>query len=640
MKKTATGITLLFLCSVLISSVTQPGGRSYLATYKERLQGFRESQVQIILAIRESGSFTTRERDHLRDLIGVSRLKLKGLDFWFRYLDPIAYKKINGPLPVEWEKEVFEKFEAPYRREGAGLTLAELYLDEAQVEKDSLVRLIETSLGATAIFLDDSITRHLNTHHHFFLANRLFLLNLASVYTTGFECPDTARIIPELELLLGSVEELYESFDAFFPSTRVKEEYLSLYQQTVRFVQQQPKEYSRFDHFSFLQQYVNPLFRLNQQMIRAYKVRSSSMVDYALNNNAVSIFDKSLYEGQNQKGVYIGIDSIQELEELKAAGRLLFFDPLLSVNNKRSCASCHDPSTGFTDTSRASSLHLDAVTALPRNSPTLLNTAHHHLLMLDGKHINLENQCMDVITNPAEMGSQAESVVKKVMSCPDYKKVFSKYLRYTPEYEKVQLEHIASAILLYYTSFSNQYAPFDHVMNQQGMPDPAVKRGFNLFMGKSQCATCHFVPQFNGTKPPFISSEFEVIGVPADTGFTSLSPDKGRYAVHPVKEMLAAFRTNSLRNVALTKPYMHNGVFRSLEEVIDFYDAGGGAGKGLPVPAQTLSSDSLKLAAPEKKDLLAFIHSLTEDIPLQKPPARLPVSKIKELNDRKPGGEY
>jgi cytochrome c peroxidase len=177
-------------------------------------------------------------------------------------------------------------------------------------------------------------------------------------------------------------------------------------------------------------------------------------------------------------------------------------------------------------------------------------------------------------------------------------------------------------------------------MNGHQPLDVAAMQGFNLFMSKAQCATCHFVPQFNGVKPPYIGSEFEVLGVPQDTTFQQLSNDKGRYEVNPAIETLHAFRTGTIRNAAHTAPYMHNGVFTDLRQVIDFYDAGGGAGRKLRVPNQTLSADPLKLTTREKDNLLHFIQSLTENIAFEAPPSQLPVSKIKELNKRKPGGEY
>jgi cytochrome c peroxidase len=159
-------------------------------------------------------------------------------------------------------------------------------------------------------------------------------------------------------------------------------------------------------------------------------------------------------------------------------------------------------------------------------------------------------------------------------------------------------------------------------------------------MSKAQCATCHFVPQFNGVKPPYVGSEFEVLGVPSDTLYSSLSADSGRYSVHPAPEMRNAFRTGTIRNAAHTAPYMHNGVFRTLQQVVDFYDVGGGAGHGLIVPNQTLSSDSLKLTDAEKKSLIAFMKSLDEEIIFEPAPAELPVSGSKTLNNRKSGGIY
>jgi cytochrome c peroxidase len=260
--------------------------------------------------------------------------------------------------------------------------------------------------------------------------------------------------------------------------------------------------------------------------------------------------------------------------------------------------------------------------------------------MLDGKHISLQGQARDVIQNPDEMNSTEQEVVKKVMSCAAYKTAFKKFVKYTPEEKNVSLSHIVSAITYYYADFSHYYSPFDDAMNNGRQIDPVAVRGFNLFMSKAQCATCHFVPHFNGVKPPYIGSEFEVLGTPADIQYKKLSEDKGRYGINPAEETLHAFRTGTVRNAAFTHPYMHNGVFRTLEELIDFYDGGGGAGRGLNVPNQTLASDSLKLSAQEKKELIAFMQSLTEKINFEMPPSGLPPSDNRLLNTRKVGGEY
>jgi len=573
-------------------------------------------------------------------MIELARLKLKGIDFWLRYLDPIAYKKINGPLPVEWETEVFEKWEKPYKRDGAGLTLAELYLEEDDINRDTLLELVQLSINVIPTFLADSITQQLATYHHFFLTNRMFLMNLAAIYTTGFECPNTKNIIPELRHMLKEVRSIYNYFNQSFPTTPLSENYLDLYYNTIKFIDKQPVDFSLFDHFTFIRDYVNPLFGINQDLINSHRVISRNFNDYSLNNSSLSIFDKSLYQMQYSKGVYSLVEDETVLNELDRIGKLLFYDPILSGNNLRSCASCHNPKQFFTDTTVQTPLHFDRQQRLPRNAPSLANVIYNHLIMLDGNHISLQTQAVDVTTNPIEMGSDEKELVKKVLSCKEYKTAFKKFLKRTPGEYEVTLRHIVSAITFYFSKFSAFYSPFDDAMNHSLPLDEKSKKGFNLFMSKAECATCHFVPFFNGIKPPYVGSEFEVLGVPADTAFTILSPDKGRYDVHPASEMLNAFRTGTVKNIKHTGPYMHNGVFNTLEEVIDFYDAGGGQGRKLDVPNQTLSPDSLKLTTEEKEALTSFLISLTEKIIFEDPPPQLPVSSYKALNSRKVHGEY
>lgn len=638
-------IYILFVIAYIIALysfvVIKPNNAGkYMSNYTESINEFSNNQRILSELIKKTDFSSASGIENIRKQIAVARNSLKGIDLWLRYLDPIAYKKINGPLPVEWETEVFEKFEKPYKREGAGLTLAALYLDEKNAEKDSLLNLVASSIAATQTFMADSVSGQLHNHHHFFLANRLFLLNLAAIYTTGFECPDTTAIIPELHSMLIDVKKIYSSFNESFPATPVAENFLTLYNNTISFVNNQPVNYSKFDHFIFIRDYVNPLFKMNQQFINQYRVFTKSYVDYSLNNSSQSIFNKHLYFGQNTKGVFLRVNGEKELKEIESIGKLLFYDPLLSGNNKRSCNSCHKPTEYFTDTAVTTSFQYDGKNYLSRNSPSLVNATYNHLLMLDGKHISMQNQAKDVITNALELGSNENELVQKVLSCTEYKKAFKTFLKYTPQEKEITLQHIVSAITMYYSKFSNYYAPFDDAMNTNKEIELPVKEGFNVFMSKAQCGTCHFVPQFNGVKPPYISSEFEVLGVPADTAFKKLSIDKGRYDINPAGEMLNAFRTGSIRNAAYTKPYMHNGVFNTLEQVIDFYDAGGGAGKGLKINNQTLSADSLKLTADEKKNLIVFIRSLNENINFETAPEKLPASKNKLLNSRKIGGEY
>jgi cytochrome c peroxidase len=468
----------------------------------------------------------------------------------------------------------------------------------------------------------------------------LFLLNLATIYTTGFENPNTEKIIPELRFMLSDMYATYLLFNEYFPNTPLTQNYLTHYKNTIQFVNNQSQEHNEFDHFTFIKDYINPLFQINQKLIRDYQVVSKSVVDYSLNKNCNSIFSKNLYTGQNAKGIFLRVNEPSQLSEIEKIGKLLFYDPMLSANNQRSCASCHKTTEYFTDTLTATSLQFNKLDYLPRNTPSLINAPYNHLLMLDGKHISLQNQTKAVLTNPIEMAADEKELLKKILSCSDYKKAFNSFLKYTPQETEITLEHVSSAITQYYAKFSKYYSPFDNAMNENKPLTESAKKGFNIFMSKAQCATCHFAPQFNGVKPPYVGSEFEVLGVPVDTLYSQLSADKGRYEINPATETLNAFRTGSIRNAEKTKPYMHNGIFTNLNQVIDFYDAGGGAGHGLFVPNQTLSADSLHLTKEDKKHLLAFIHSLTEDIEFENAPEKLPLSKYKNLNARKVTGDY
>jgi cytochrome c peroxidase len=293
----------------------------------------------------------------------------------------------------------------------------------------------------------------------------------------------------------------------------------------------------------------------------------------------------------------------------------------------------------LTDTTVRTALQFDRFHRLPRNTPSLPQAIQQQLLMADGKHIDLFRQMKDVISNPIEMAGDTSTLLKRVMSCPEYRDQIRTLAGYT-SVQKPHIDHVLSAITSYVGSFAFSSSPFDSMILAKKQLEPSVVRGFNLFMGKALCGTCHFVPQFGGVRPPYVGSEFEVLGTPVDTAYSAISQDSGRFMVHPVPEMLRAFRTPSLRNSALTAPYMHNGVFSSLTEVMEFYDAGGGAGKKLPVPNQTLDAEPLHLTEQEKKDLIAFLRSLTEDIRPGSPPEALPLSSIKSLRKRTPGGEY
>jgi cytochrome c peroxidase len=270
-------------------------------------------------------------------------------------------------------------------------------------------------------------------------------------------------------------------------------------------------------------------------------------------------------------------------------GRHLYFDKRLSGNNSISCAFCHNPGLGFSD-GRPRGLGLGG--ELGRNSPTVYNTSYNHLQFWDGRAGSLEEQALGPIQNPNEMNQNLDALVKELSAVPGYVEKFQ-----TAFGSGVSGQGIAEAIAAYERTIISRNAPFDRFMGgDKKAMEASAQRGMKLFTGKARCAMCH-----NG--PNFTDDGFHNLGVP-QAG--PLKVDEGRFGVtHRVSDV-GAFKTPTLRSVAESGPYMHDGAFKTLEEVIDFYDRGGGKNPRLDPLVQPLH-----LSKEEKGDLLAFLKALT-----------------------------
>jgi len=619
--------------------------QTYRNEYSE-IQGIHKSRADSLLLALEhlksrllaQAENDTVDKGEVTRFVHACRLRLKRVDFWFRYIDPIHYRWIHGPLPVEWETEVFEKYEAPYMRRAGGLMLIENELNEDNPRLDSLKVWCEMAIAGVAKCENELASENISKPDWFLFANRHFLLNLFSVYTTGYECPSEDRRIPELIDLCVSQQEVYAAFGKANPGLAM-DAYNALFGRMLQFLTNGSTEYQAFSHYHFIRDYVAPLYEINAGLILKAQAHSRNLNDYSLNNEALYLFDPQLYSAQNRKGIFAGVEDSSILQSLRELGSKFFYDPLLSGNMQRSCASCHKPELYFTDTLRFATT-FDRSGNLTRNTPSLFQAASNQLLMHDGAHFSMQEQARQVILHVKEMAGNEADILKRIGRIPEYRKQLNALALATPMSGTYTFDHVLASLTYYYSSFGDSLPVFFRRMKHRDAEEEQTIWGFNLFMGKAACATCHFLPRFNGVKPPYTGSEFEVIGTPADKTGKKLSPDSGRYVKHPVSEMLHAFRTPGLWNVAHTFPYMHNGVFRTLEEVVDFYDAGGGAGKGLKLSNQTLPSDSLKLTPPEKKALLRFLEQLgtEEKGPVQ--PFALPRGKTHLLSARRPGGLY
>ncbi len=275
-------------------------------------------------------------------------------------------------------------------------------------------------------------------------------------------------------------------------------------------------------------------------------------------------------------------------------GKQLYFDGRLSKNGQVACAFCHNPFAGFADP-RQTSIGVDGKIG-GRQAPTVLNTAFNRIQFWDGRAGSLEEQAIGPIQNPIEMGETHENVVKKLRKIKGYQDQFKAVFG-----AEVNLQGIAEAIAAYERTVISTDSPFDkYVAGDQNAMDAAAVRGLALFKGKARCILCHGGPNFTDNR-------FHNLGVPQ---VGPLKEDLGRYNVTRLDKDKGAFKTPTLRSIAQTAPYMHDGAFATLEEVVEFLNQGGGANPNLDAQVK-----SLGLTAEEKSDLVAFLKALTGEQP-------------------------
>jgi cytochrome c peroxidase len=296
-------------------------------------------------------------------------------------------------------------------------------------------------------------------------------------------------------------------------------------------------------------------------------------------------------------------------------GKKLFFDRRLSGDGTMSCATCHDPEKAFTD-------GLDISLSYPttrnwRNAPTLINVAFQKYLFFDGRALTLEDQALFPMMSAFEMNRNLDFVEEVIRSVPEYVDAFQKVFGGEPSRGR-----IAMAIASFERTIISANTPLDrYLRGDKKALSEAAKKGLVIFMGKGRCGECHYgvnlcddnFHSLNVPENPDQQSDSRiaitrryVAKIFHYEGYRNLAEDPGRYLITKDKKDWKAFKTPTLREIAKTAPYMHNGIFQTLDDVIDFFDMGGGKGNTVVKP--------LGLSNEEKNYLKTFLtEALTSE---------------------------
>jgi cytochrome c peroxidase len=581
---------------------------------------------ELSLLVNSPGSFDEK-KDSIKTKLAACRNAYKKIEWIISYYYPSLAVRINGPDVMEEEEPT--EFEPAHGLQVIENSLANDLQDTLQLKKlhTELNYLQSTTTGLTA-----SISLLAGTSPGVILAALKYeLIKITTLGFTEYDNPVKKNYVNESVIALQSIREALHVFDPQIGAALITRKN-TLFNKTILFVQRN-NDAEKFDRLKFIVAYYKPLSELLDEYVEALKTAYNSYnscVDIRKN----SIFDITSFDH------YLNHDADKASQARVLLGQTLFFDPVLSGNGKRACASCHQPEKAFTD-GLTKSLAFEPGESVMRNAPTILNACLQTAFFDDSRELSLERQIIAVVTNPRELNSNFQSILSRLKQSKGYVQLFQSAF----PGDSISVSHITLAIADYERSLVGFNSNFDkYIKGDKSKLTHSQINGFNLFMGKAKCGACHFAPLFNGVLPPFYNkSDFEVIGALQSNDFKApvLDMDEGIGAINKTPHQKFGFKIPDLRNIQLTAPYMHNGSLKTLQEVLTFYNKGGASGFGIKLPNQTLSADSLGLSKEQMEDVLHFLESLTDTTGLQPRSHLLPALSTKEkINVRKVGGEY
>ena len=524
------------------------------------------------------------------------RLSYKKMEWAIEYFLPNSARFINGPALPEIE------FEEHTVLEPEGLqVLEELIYPYSPENKEEVIRMLKKLVNKSGAIKTNFETISIN-RNQVFDALRQEVFRISSLGIAGFDTPISGKHLQEMPYTLESLK--------YFLKHIAYEKNNKAFQSISRLIDQAKAELqknSNKDTFNYADFIVDVLNPLASEVLEFKKIEDIQDIEVTsvINKNTANFFSKDAFN----PNAFVPGKKFEMSTEKADLGKKLFSDNLLSKNNDRSCATCHVAGKAFTD-GMEKSMSLMGV-PLSRNTPSLNYSGLQQAQFWDMRQADLEGQSSDVIRNKEEMHGDLETIIAKINAHPEYSKVF-KQIYQTNKVETWQLQNALASYIRSLPTFNSNFDAF--MRGNKNAITANQKQGFNLFVGKAKCATCHFFPLFNGTVPPnYVKTEQEVLGTAENAKNQKLDSDLGRGKFHATVEALQhSFKTPTIRNVNKTAPYMHNGGYQTLKEVMDFYNKGGGKGLGLKVNNQTLPEDQLNLTDKEIEQIIDFMKTLDD----------------------------
>lgn len=532
-------------------------------------------------------------------IFALARKEFKIAEPYGSYLNPEVGHRANGPaLPVY--KEDTGKIMRPF-----GLQKIEESIYDGAASKEQFIIEVNLTKGLLKNLKNNIKTRPI-TPKRFFIATQQQLLRVISHGISGFDTPVSHLGIKESIVSLESLRDVYKLTIAKVIQNQhpdLHKNFNNNVDKAIAYISQN-LDFDSFDRYTFIREYFNPITR-NWTDIRNKSKLWENVDNKPFNFEAPTFFENNSF---NVNYFTPAIDRNPTAEKI-SLGKKLFLEPRLASSGNMACVTCHNPEKAYADGLVANKDNSGK--SLERNTPTLINTIFQKNFFWDGRSPTLSDQISSVFTNEKEFNSKVHQFSTEILKDSVYDKMFKEV------FGNIALKntHIIKAISSYVSTLNSFNSKFDKNMRgEEATFTSDEKLGMNLFMGKALCATCHFMPLTNGTVPPFYTeTEKEVIGVPDNKDNKMLDDDLGFYWRFEEELHRGMFKTPTVRNAEMTAPYMHNGVYTSLEEVMDFYNKGGGAGMGFDLERQTLPFDELNLTIEEQNALIAFVKTLTDD---------------------------